>query len=61
MTHKEVSTRTERKTTVTVDEKFVADLICKAIDAPDQAKVEFDTGCDFLREVRVTWTEVSDG
>ena len=52
---------TSRKTTVTLDEKFVASLVRRAVGAPFDSDVNFDCGSyEILRDVTVTWTVLSD-
>lgn len=50
---------TTRTTTVTIDAERAAEIIRKAIKAPEGASVDFDCGYEFLREITVQWTETN--
>lgn len=45
--------------TVTLTEEQDAALLRKAVDAPAKATVNIDYGCDFLRDITITWKENS--
>jgi hypothetical protein len=55
---RQVEVRTTRTTTVTLSEEQAASYLRTAIrGAPDNAKVTFDCGYEYLREVTITWKE----